>query len=132
MANKTTVKIDERVVPGFSFRGLKYQLAVPYRSFFSPINGIPAGTIITLTGEILIKIFSQPFPPGVLPRPLLEVGITWGKNMKGTDWISPHVLDGHIARPIVDDPILSKAQRVNAALFEIKKDSVHIPRRRRH
>ncbi len=74
---------------GFStlLRGLRYKILKPTRSFFSPIKGIPPETVITLTGDIRIEVSLIVRYGRFVPAVTAYIGVQWGKNLKGTDWI---------------------------------------------
>lgn len=69
--------------------GLRYQIIKPPKSFFSPLKGIPENTVITLTGDIRLEIrMKQTFSGTLVPHITPYIGVSWGKNMKGTDWVT--------------------------------------------
>lgn len=73
------------IIPDFAFRGRKFTALKPIKSFFSPIKGIPQGTVLTLSGDIGLAYEYDKY--GV--RIILQFGVYWGKNLKKRrDWVN--------------------------------------------
>jgi len=108
--------------------GARYKVIAPMRSFFSPFNGIQPETVITLTGEFLIKVSQRArFGGSLTPTCSMKIGIKWGRNMKGIDWVT----ETRFKRFTVTEPESPSTPSPKKAVEEIKRLSYSTPRRRR-
>ncbi|MBI2639937.1 MAG: hypothetical protein HYW90_03580 [Candidatus Sungbacteria bacterium] len=118
----------ELIAVNESFRNSRFKVTIPMRSFFSPARGILPGTVIILTGEFLIKISRKfRFNGTAIPSCSMKVGIRWGKNMKGTDWVT----ETRLKRCAIPTPEPPGTFPPSKAIEEIKRLSFSTPRRRR-